>query len=206
MHIRLTYTCYMLGVYTCRVSLVETHLALLLPGPRHGYEVKKEYDHWFPDAQPLAFGQVYATLSRLVRDGLAAVVETRADGARERTIYAVTDAGRQRLQAWLAEPAPPAAAGGEEIVRKTVVAVRTAPSAESVRAVVAGQRTAHLRRMRALQHDDVADDVAVRLARRHLVLHLDADLRWLDEAVEVLAAAANTANPSADLTDRLQEG
>jgi DNA-binding PadR family transcriptional regulator len=189
------------------VSLIETHLALLLPGPRHGYEVKKAYDHWFPDAQPLAFGQVYATLGRLVRDGLAVVVETRADGARERTVYAVTDAGRRRLQDWLAEPAPPAAAGGEEIVRKTVVAVRTAASAESVRAVVAGQRTAHLRRMRALQHDDVvADDVAVRMARRHLVLHLDADLRWLDEAVEVLASTAAIEDPPFDTTDHKPKG
>jgi DNA-binding PadR family transcriptional regulator len=158
------------------VSLIETHLALLLPGPRHGYEVKKAYDHWFPDAQPLAFGQVYATLGRLVRDGLAVVVETRADGA-------------------------------EEIVRKTVVAVRTAASAESVRAVVAGQRTAHLRRMRALQHDDVvADDVAVRMARRHLVLHLDADLRWLDEAVEVLASTAAIEDPPFDTTDHKPKG
>jgi DNA-binding PadR family transcriptional regulator len=188
--------------------LIETHLALLLPGPRHGYEVKKAYDHWFPDAQPLAFGQVYATLGRLVRDGLAVVVETRADGARERTVYAVTEAGRRRLQDWLAEPAPPAAAGGEEIVRKTVVAVRTAPSAESVRAVVAGQRTAHLRRMRALQHDDdaAAGDVAVRLARRHLVLHLDADLRWLDEAVEVLASTATTGHPPVASSDHKEEG
>jgi hypothetical protein len=39
--------------------------------------------------------------------------------------------------------------------------------------------------MRSL-HDASGDEVAARLARRHAVLHLDADLRWLDEVVDVL--------------------
>lgn len=179
-------------MYNRAVSLTELHLALLSPGPRHGYEVKKAHDSWFPDAKPLAFGQVYATLARLVRDGLAEVVETRTESGPERTVYAVTGPGRERLQAWLAEPAPPAGSGAEDIVRKTVVALRTAGSGRSARDVVVRQRASHLRRMRELQqHDGEPDgvgDVAARLARRHAVLHLDADLRWLDEAVEMLSS------------------
>lgn len=171
------------------MSLPEVHLALLLAGPRHGYEVKKQHDAWFPGVKPLAFGQVYATLGRLVRDGLAEVVETRSDGGPERTVYAVTSAGRERLQAWLSEPAPPAGSGGEDIVRKTVVALRTPGSGHSASEVVARQRTAHLRRMRELQQNsDDGSDVAVQLARRHALLHLDADLRWLEEAVQTLSA------------------
>ncbi|MCI2238749.1 PadR family transcriptional regulator [Paenibacillus sp. TRM 82003] len=167
--------------------MTELHLALLLRGPAHGYEVKQAYDRWFPDAKPLAFGQVYATLGRLVRDGLAEVVETRSEGGPERTVYAVTDEGRERLRAWLAEPAPPAVAGTEDVVRKTVVALRTSAPGRAARAVALDQRTAHLRRMRELQaRDPAADDVATRLAHRYAVLHLDADLRWLDEAVEAL--------------------
>ncbi|MBA2717106.1 MAG: PadR family transcriptional regulator [Propionibacteriales bacterium] len=170
------------------MSLSELHLALLLTSPRHGYEVKKQHDAWFPEAKPLAFGQVYATLGRLVRDGLAEVVETRSDGGPERTVYSVTVAGRERLEAWLSEPAPPAGSGGEDIVRKTVVALRTPRSGQSANEVVARQRTAHLRRMRELQQNgDEGTDVAVQLARRHAVLHLDADLRWLEEAVQTLS-------------------
>lgn len=183
------------------MSLSELHLALLLTGPRHGYEVKKEHDAWFPEGRPLAFGQVYATLARLVRDGLAEVVETRSDGGPERTVYAATDAGRERLEAWLSEPAPAAGSGGEDIVRKTVVALRTPRTGRSAGEVVARQRTAHLRRMRELQQDsDQAGDVATRLARRHAVLHLDADLRWLEEAVQTLSARPPaTPDPGADL-------
>ena len=178
-------------MYGPAVSLTELHLALLLHGPRHGYEVKKEHDSWFPEGRRLAFGQVYATLGRLVRDGLAEVVETRSDGGPERTVYAVTPAGRARLDAWLAEPAPPTTTGAEDIVRKTVVALR-APALRAASAVVLRQRAAHLRHMRELQSLDEGGvrptDTAGHLVRRHALLHLDADLRWLDEAVDALAA------------------
>jgi DNA-binding PadR family transcriptional regulator len=177
------------------MSTAELHLAVLAVGPRHGYEVKREHDAWFPETRHLAYGQVYATLGRLVRDGLAEVVETHQQGGHERTVYAVTDAGRDRLKAWLAEPAPPAGSGGEEVVRKVIVALRLVAESEGVGAalqVVVRQRTSYLRRMRTLQGQSEmgVDEVAGRLASRHAVLHLDADLRWLDEVADVLGRPA----------------
>ncbi|PRY16635.1 PadR family transcriptional regulator [Kineococcus rhizosphaerae] len=170
--------------------MAELHLALLSSGPAHGYDLKREYDAWFPDAKPLPFGQVYSTLGRLVRDGLAEVVETRSEGGPERTVYAVTVAGRERLQAWLAEPAPPTATGAEDLVRKAIAALRTGGRASSV---VADQRTAHLRAMCALTATPSGgDDLGARLARRYAVLHLDADLRWLDEAAAALDGTSTT--------------
>lgn len=179
-------------LHTESVSTMELHLAVLATGPRHGYEVKKEHDQWFPETRPLAYGQVYATLGRLVRDGLAEIVETHRERGPERTVYAVTDAGIDRLKEWLAEPAPPAGAGSEEVVRKTVVALRAAAAtggAVAARDVVARQRAVHLRKMRALQESphETSDDVATRLVRRHALLHLDADLRWLDDAADAMA-------------------
>lgn len=172
--------------------MVELHLALLSRGPVHGYDLKREYDAWFPDAKPLPFGQVYATLGRLVRDGLAEVVETRSEGGPERTVYAVTDTGRQRLQAWLAQPAPPAVLGTEDLVRKAIVALRTTDPVRPAASVIAEQRTAHLRHMRALSTQNVStDDLGGRLARRYAVLHLDADLRWLDEAAAALSSPSD---------------
>ena len=174
-------------VYTSNVSLTEVHLALLSRAPCHGYDVKRTYDAWFPDAKPLPYGQVYATLARLVRDDLAEVVETRTEGGPERTVYAVTQVGRDRLAQWLAEPAPPATNGSEEVVRKAVAALHLS-DAEGSGAVLSRQRASHLRLMGRLQDDAaVSSDPAVRLARRYAVLHLDADLRWLEEAVQELA-------------------
>ncbi len=193
-------------VHSVAVAIGEVHLALLLSGPRHGYDIKRAHDAWFPAERPLAFGQVYATLGRLVRDGLAEVVGTHSEGGPERTVYAVTDLGRERLTAWLGEPAPPAGVTGEEIIRKTVVALHATASGADAERVLSGQRVAHLRRMRELQRRPAQReaeqraghgagqgagqdaDLAVHLADRHALLHLDADLRWLEEAVEALRA------------------
>jgi DNA-binding PadR family transcriptional regulator len=162
------------------MAVPDVVLALLRDGPRHGYGVKHEHDAWFPDARPLAFGQVYATFGRLERDGLVEVVETRSAGAPERTVYGLTAAGRERLEAWLAEPAPP---GSDDIVRKAVAALRTGAGAA---AYLSAQRAAHLRAMRELAARPPAADLAARLGREHVLAHLDADLRWLERAAELV--------------------
>jgi len=167
----------------------EVVLALLRDGPAHGYDLKRDHDAWFPDARPLAFGQVYSTLGRLERGGLVEVLETRSEGGPERTVYALTERGGQLLSDWLAEPAGPAASSAEEIVRKTVAALRTGADAGGF---LARQRAAHLRRMRELTGQPPDGDPAARLARDHLVAHLDADLRWLDLAVERVATSRDT--------------
>ena len=175
------------------MSTAEVVLAVLHRGPAHGYDVKRGHDEWFPDARPLAYGQVYATLARLERDGLLEVVETRIEGGPERTVYAVTEAGRARLRDWLGEPAPAGSAGADEIVRKAVAALRTG---DDPAGFLAAQRTAHLRRMRELVDGAAVTDPAARLARDHLVAHLDADLRWLDLAVQRVGSAEGAAHPT----------
>ncbi len=177
------------------MSLTDLHLALLAGEPRHGYDLKHEHDSWFPDSRPLPFSQVYATLARLQRDGLAEVVETRVDGGPERTVYALTEEGDRRLRAWLAEPAVPTGFGAEEIVRKTVAALHTGID---VQGFVGRQRAAHLRRIRDLQATPAGAGPAERLVREHLIAHLDADLRWLDLATDLLsppATASSTRTP-----------
>jgi DNA-binding PadR family transcriptional regulator len=171
----------------CIVAEVATNevlLALLRKGPAHGYDLKRGHDAWFPDARPMAFGQIYATLARLERAGLVDVVETRVEGGPERTVYALSTQGEERLQQWLTEPAAPAAAGTDEIVRKTIAALRTGGDPG---AFLAGQRAAHLRRMHELTVAAPERDPTARLARDHLVAHLDADLRWLEAAAGTVA-------------------
>ncbi|SDP33822.1 DNA-binding transcriptional regulator, PadR family [Klenkia soli] len=168
------------------MSLTEVHLALLAGAPRHGYEIKREHDAWFPDTRPLPFGQVYATLARLQRDGLAEVVETRIESGPERTVYALTADGVARLRAWLAEPAVATGSGAEEIVRKTIAALHTGIDVDGF---IARQRAAHLRCIRDLQAEPPHTAPAERLVREHLIAHLDADLRWLEQAAELLPAS-----------------
>jgi hypothetical protein len=51
------------------------------------------------------------------------------------------------------------------------------------RAILAAQRASHLRRIRELKGPE-GEDLAVRLVRDHVIAHLDADLRWLDAAID----------------------
>ena len=46
-----------------------TLLGLLEREPSHGYDLKRDYDAYFGSGKPLPYGQVYATLARLARDG-----------------------------------------------------------------------------------------------------------------------------------------
>ena len=164
-----------------RVGLGDVVLALLQGGPRHGYEIKRDHDEWYADAKPLAFGQVYATLGRLERGGLVEVAETRTEHGPERTVYALTTDGRKRLEEWLCEPAPVADGAVGEIVRKTVAALRTGADPMPF---LAAQRAAHLRRMRELSDRAAAAEPVARLVADHVIAHLDADLRWLDAALQ----------------------
>lgn len=161
-------------------------LGVLADAPAHGYDLKREHDARLPGAKPLAYGQVYATLARLERDGLVEVATTEHEGGPERTVYAVTAVGREVVEAWLAAPDSPGPYAAEELVRKTVTALHLRRDA---RPFLAAQREVHLARMRELvAAQRSAPDAATRIALDHSVFHLDADLRWLEAAAERSAA------------------
>ena len=165
-------------------------LGLLDRGPGHGYELKVAHDAWFPSAKPLAFGQVYASLGRLERDGLVEAVETRQEAGPERTVYALTDTGRAALLAWLAEPEQPATYAADELVRKTVTALRLGMEQTEF---LERQQTAHGALMRTLtQQRAAAQEPGARIALDHRLAHLDADLRWLEETRQRVTQTAET--------------
>ena len=55
-------------------------LGLLEREPSYGYDLKRDYDIYFGRGKPLDFGQVYATLGRLTRDGKVAPGEVEPEG------------------------------------------------------------------------------------------------------------------------------
>lgn len=172
------------------MSLGSVLLGVLADGPAHGYDLKRAHDARFPAARPLAYGQVYATLGRLQRDGLVEELETRRDAGPERTVYALTDAGRAALRRWLGETEQPGPYAADELVRKTITALHTgADSGDFLRR----QRAVHLDAMRALtrQRADAAEP-GTRIALDHTLAHLDADLRWMEETRERIARDGTT--------------
>ncbi|WCN01329.1 PadR family transcriptional regulator [Streptomyces sp. M92] len=154
-------------------------LGLLASGPSHGYDLKRRHDERFPQARPLAYGQVYTTLQRLVRDGLAEVDGTASDGGPERTAYRTTEEGASELARWAGEIAPPAPFVTNEIFAKVVVSILTGADAD---AYLLAQRTAHMNRMRELTAVKTAPgtDLTTVLSADYALNHLDADLRWMN--------------------------
>ncbi|MFF0034750.1 PadR family transcriptional regulator [Streptomyces mirabilis] len=154
-------------------------LGLLAGGPSHGYDLKRRHDERFPQARPLAYGQVYTTLQRLVRDGLAELDGTDSDGGPERTMYRSTEDGSRELARWAAEIAPPAPFVTNEIFAKVVVGILASTDAAGY---LRAQRAAHMARMRELTAVKTSPgaDLATVLSADYALTHLDADLRWMD--------------------------
>jgi DNA-binding PadR family transcriptional regulator len=161
-------------------------LGLLSSGPSHGYDLKRRHDERFPQARPLAYGQVYTTLQRLVRDGLAEVEGTASDGGPERTAYRLTEDGERELARWAEEIAPPAPFVANEIFAKVVVAILAGGDPA---AYLRDQRTAHMGRMRELTKVKTTPgaDLATVLSADYALSHLDADLRWMTTTADRLA-------------------
>ena len=75
-----------------------TLLGLLERQPSHGYELKHDYDNYFGRGKPLPFGQVYATLGRLARDGKVTAGEPEPGAGPDRKRYAITELGARRVR------------------------------------------------------------------------------------------------------------
>jgi DNA-binding PadR family transcriptional regulator len=154
-----------------------TLLGLLEPEPTHGYELKRAYDDRFGLGRPLPYGQVYATLGRLQRDGRVEVrgIEPGAGPARKR--YAITADGVTALDKWLTQPEPPEPHLQSILFAKVVLALLSGRPAERF---LDAQRAAHLSRMRELTTQRRSDGLGQALLADYALFHLEADLRWID--------------------------
>lgn len=160
----------------------EALLALLAEAPAHGYELKLALESTFGDAwPPTNIGQIYTTLGRLERDELVTRTVVPHDGRPDRKTYAITDAGRAELHRWLAEPETGPRLRNDLFVR--VILAQTIGGDADALAIIARQRATFLQSMRdyelLLLEQDPANPGAALLIEAAL-LHLEADLRWLD--------------------------
>ncbi len=164
-------------------------MGLLAAGGRHGYDLKKAHDERFVGARPLAFGQVYATLERLQKKGFIEAVEIeRVDGP-DRTVYRLTDAGRADLAAWVGDVEPPAPFVANPFATKATIALLVG-DADLASRYLRKQRAAHLDRMREYTRvkTDPSTPMSEVLAADYAIAHLDADLRWLETALDRITA------------------
>jgi len=160
-------------------------LALLAKEPAHGYELKLALEQTFGQAYPSPnIGQVYVTLKRLEQDGLVRSQDVEQTTRPNKRVYELTPAGRETLNAWVDEPSL-----GPRIRDEFFIKLILAPMAGLAdrMALMNKQRRHYLalmRRLTELQADTDPADTPARLLIEGAVLHLQADLDWLERCQE----------------------
>lgn len=166
--------------------LKHTLLGLLVQEPRHGYELKNAFETMLGGTWPLNIGQVYTTLNRLERDGLVESEVIAQELLPDRIVYSITKTGREALADWLGKPARETIRLKDEFFVKLLVHQLVGSS--GALALIWQQRQVNMRtlaQLTALLSDSTLDP-ATRLLIEGAILHVEADLRWLDLCEERL--------------------
>ncbi|MEU3944831.1 PadR family transcriptional regulator [Streptomyces sp. NPDC029526] len=162
-------------------------LALLARGPAHGYELKQDLEQLLGSAYPQPnVGQIYVTLGRLEKSGLIEGESVEQSSRPNKKVYHLTDAGREALDAWFEETADEPRVR-DEFFMKLALAPRSGGVDQVT--LINKQRRQYLNTMRELSRLAAAEDRDNRIA--HLLiegamLHLQADLDWLERCQEEL--------------------
>jgi DNA-binding PadR family transcriptional regulator len=180
------------------VAVREALLALLVDSPRHGYELKTEFESVTAHVWPLNVGQVYTTLDRLERDGFVRPIsEPSAEGGNTaKRAYEVTHDGRTELNRWFGEADTDEPPPRDEALLKVLLA--SARSAQEGLDVVTEQRKRGLAQLRRLRVLPPADDLSANIVRDARSARIEGELAWLDrcEARLVLEAKQSSGGNS----------
>jgi len=165
------------------MSVRNALLGLLAQKPRHGYELRAAFvamlggeSNW--DLKP---AQVYTTLARLSEAGFIAQQEITQTGGPEKTIYAITPDGEAELLRWFNTPVE-AAHQHDEVYLKLVLSQATGNT--DPYHILQTQRASLYRQLHNTTAQrtaaDPENDLAIVLLHDQTIMHLEADLRWLD--------------------------
>jgi len=176
-------------------------LALLAAKPRHGYEIKNEFDQRTNHTSPLNIGQVYTPLDRLERDGLCYRGDETPDG---RVIATISPKGREEVHQWFAPPIAPTNPPRNELAIKIALAATSKDI--DVSALIKDQRRATMHQLQECgqaRRGVAEDDLAGQLLVDGMIFVTEAEVRWLDpcESKAVQASHARPHQPAEPVTE-----
>jgi DNA-binding PadR family transcriptional regulator len=158
-------------------------LGLLAQRPRHGYELRAAFEALVGGEQvwEVKPAQIYTTLARLEESGLVSQAGVEQDGGPEKRIYDLTPLGQAELAEWFAT-----GVAGEhqhdEFFVKLMLSISDA-SADPYR-VIQAQRNKIYQDLHEATTRRTQTNPKTGLAQIFLldkaIMHLEADLRWLD--------------------------
>jgi DNA-binding PadR family transcriptional regulator len=160
-------------------------LALLAKEPAHGYELKQALDAIFGGVwPPLNAGQIYTTLGRLERDGLVRSAHVAQAHRPDKRVYELTPDGRAELEAWIDAPVEGPSLKDEFFMKLVLAQTAGLNSAHDPISLIDRQRRRYFQTLRDLNEaarraDEEGNQTAALLVEG-AILHLKADLEWLD--------------------------
>jgi DNA-binding PadR family transcriptional regulator len=158
-------------------------LGLLAQRPCHGYELHSTLlsivggqENW--DLKP---AQIYTTLSRLENNGLVRQVGLDKESGPEKRIYAITPKGKEEVSCWFQEGVAEYHVRDEFFIKLMIaLALEEVDAVEIIRVQ---RKTLHQQLHNVThQREDTRpnQDLARVLMLDKTVMHLEADLRWLE--------------------------
>ena len=187
------------------MSVRNAILGLLAQKPRHGYELHAAFSAVVGEATwDVKPAQIYTTLERLEESGL---VETKSDLGEgrepDRRIYAITRNGRDALKDWFSEGVATEHQRDEFYVKLMIGLVSGEADPERI---IQTQRSRLYQELHdATAHRDTHDphiEMAQILLIDKTIMHLEADLRWLDMIEMRLEAIKDQPIPEPEIRRR----
>jgi DNA-binding PadR family transcriptional regulator len=169
----------------------ELFLTLLASGSGYGYELRQTLEQEFGELLPaINAGQIYTTLGRLERDGLVVGQDVEED-SRGKRVYELTEKGREFLVKWIDVPVPGTRLKDEFFMKFVLVAATGLADPQSM---IERQRREYLQSLRDLDAllERRAESPNTELLVEGAILHLKADLEWLDLIEQRLSKEGQT--------------
>jgi DNA-binding PadR family transcriptional regulator len=161
-------------------------LGLLAQKPRHGYELRAAFEavvggdaNW--DVKP---AQIYTTLERLEEAGFVERSSDLGEGDEpSRRIYAITKSGHSALSEWFIQGVTPDHQRDEFFVKLMIALVSGEGKLDRIIQTQRAHLFQDLHAATSLRDSyDPLTEIAQILLLDKAVMHLEADLRWLDMA------------------------
>ncbi len=187
------------------MSVRNALLGLLIEKPRHGYELRAAFEavigdvNW--DVKP---AQIYTTLDRLQEAGLVETTSDLGEGNEpSRRIYAITSLGSNALRDWFSSGVPTEHQRDEFYVK---LMIGLASGEADPEKIIQNQRSFLYQELHEATSQRDNFNPQVELAQILLldkaIMHIEADLRWLDMIEMRLVAIRNQPLPRPEIRPR----
>lgn len=164
------------------MSVKHALLALLYQNPAHGYELGKQLNTVISAEWDVKQGQIASTLARLKDADLVDYDVEATDDAPDRKVYFITDEGKQELEDWYLTPEVRDYRLGDAFYIKLVLSLIGGPvPPEQVLAMQRRELYQQLHEVTEMRlHADARTQLPWILLLESAIMHLEADLRWIE--------------------------